>query len=93
MNKAKIGRALAYAGLALGTTLAAVSPARADEPVLFYQYNFYSDASHTTLVGFYREKCTYFGVFAEGPIQGEYSAYSEMLPIAYCGEYGIEYPL
>lgn len=94
MKMSKIGRAMAFVGLAASASLAAVSPARAyGEPVLFYQYYYYDDAAHTNLIGEVRQKCTYFGIFDEGPNPGQYSQYYDELPIAYCGDGGIEYPL
>lgn len=94
MTKSKIGRALAFAGLAAATSLMAVSPAKAyGEPQLYYEYYYYDDAAHTNLVGHDRQRCTYFGIQWDGPTEGQWTQYSDAYPIAYCGDYGVEYPL
>jgi len=94
MKRTRIGRALAYVGLAASASLMTVSPAKAyGDPQLFYRYYYYSDASHTTQVGYASQKCTFFGIQWDGPTQGQSTNYYDEEPIAYCGDGGYEYPL
>lgn len=92
MDKRRIGRALAYVGLALGTGMAAVSPANAFDPEYMYDIYYYSDASHTTLVGHDRQDCFYWGIGYSSPTEGQWTQYSEQIAYATC-DHGVIGPI
>lgn len=84
MRKAVLGRVAAYAGLAGLAGLMAVSPANAFDPEYMYDIYYYSDASHTTLVGHDRQDCFYWGIGYSAPTEGQWTQYSEQVAYATC---------
>lgn len=90
MTRIKIGRMLGYAGLALGASLAAMSPASAFNPEPIYDIYYYDDAAHTNQVGYDHQVCFYFGISYDQPTQGTWTQYSEYVQYGTCdrGVYG-----
>ncbi len=90
MRQSKLARTFAYAALASAAVMAAASPANAFTPEYMYDIYYYSDASHTTLVGHDRQVCFYWGIGYDQPTDGQWTQYSEQVAYATCdqGEIG-----
>jgi hypothetical protein len=79
-------RALRIAGVAAIVTASFAAPAASargfgDEPL--YSYTWYSDASHTTQVGYAWGVC-YPGYVGISPVQGAITAYEEKIQVGVC---------
>ncbi|GEM_PF-496544 len=77
--------ALAASVLAASTMIASSAGARA--PGIMYHRTFYSDATLTTQVGWYRDGCWNGNVVAS-PVQGVTSPYFTLEPIGECKKTG-----
>lgn len=81
MKIASTIRLTAVAALVAASAVAAAASARA--PGIMYHRTFYSDATLTTQVGFYRDRCWNGNVVAS-PVNGVTSPYYTLEPIGEC---------
>lgn len=81
MKIASTIRVTAVIALIAGSAVAAAASARA--PGIMYHRTFYSDATLTTQVGFYRDRCWNGNVVA-APVNGVTSPYYTLEPIGEC---------
>ncbi|GAW41817.1 hypothetical protein SH203_02228 [Brevundimonas sp. SH203] len=81
MRIASTIRLAATTAIIAGSLFAAVASAR--PPGIMYMHRFYSDASHTTQVGFYVDRCRNGDVVAS-PVNGTTSPYSTQEAVGSC---------
>jgi hypothetical protein len=74
------------ASFVVGAAITAAGPSAAQPPQGDPVYNtyYYSDSSHNEVVGINHGDCTYWGVVADAWLEGQTSAYSEPILVAYC---------
>jgi hypothetical protein len=86
MNKRSVMHAVLGSVMLLGMAVGPAAPAMAQEfpeSEIMYHRTYYSDASHTTEVGYEDDTCHYYGK-GGGQTHGIETAYYDSDPIAYC---------
>lgn len=74
--------------VAVAAVFLGASPAYADYREAAYVTTLYSDASHTTVVGYITPECGYF--YVQYTLSGTYSQYGVDEFVGYCTQYGWE---
>ena len=82
-----IAKHAVLAASVLAASVMVVSSAGARAPGVMYHHTFYSDATLTTQVGWYRDACWNGNVVAS-PVQGVTSPYYTLEPIGQCKRVG-----
>ncbi|OMG58381.1 hypothetical protein [Brevundimonas sp. ZS04] len=85
MRLRKIRNAVLLASVTAATSLLSFG-AGAQSPNIMYHRTFYSDATLTVQVGWYRDKC-WNGRVVASPVQGVTSPYYTLEAIGSCGGY------
>lgn len=89
MAMPQIKRILLCSAIVLSSTLAGLSPASAQwgfhPSEIMYKRYYYSDSSHTTIVGYEQDICHQWGI-GSSATQGYYTDYRATEPFAFCRE-------